>query len=400
MKEIEILAPVGDQTMLAAAINAGADAVYLGIKGINMRDCAKNFSLSDLPNIVNVAHTNNVNVYLTLNTIIFENEIQKVGKILQAAKKANVDAVIAWDLAVLELARKEEINVHLSTQGSASNSLAINQYKHYGVQRVVLARECTLDEIQEITKKTEVDIEVFIHGAMCVSESGRCFMSQFQFGKSANRGECWQPCRRRYKITDDETGEQLNIENTHVLSPKDMCTIHIIDKIIDAGVAGLKIEGRGRNPEYVDTVVRIYKQAVDLTLQNKLTIEKKKEFVRQLQAVYNRGFSNGFYLGRPINDFWNDYGGGAQYSKHFLGKVLNYYPKAGAFYGNISSKNLSVGDELMIQGPTTGNIKVKVTSLRNEAGKPVNIITKGETYTCLIDNLVRKNDNVYKKVKN
>lgn len=398
-KSIEVLAPAGNFEMLSAAVNAGADAVYLGVKGLNMRASARNFSSAELKKAVNYCHKNKVKVYVTLNTIIYEDEINTIKKILDAVKAAKADAVIAWDFSVIKLARERNIEVHLSTQASVSNSLALEEYKKSGIKRVVLARECTVDEIKNLAKKTDIGIEVFCHGAMCVSESGRCFMSQFQYNKSANRGECLQPCRRKYIITDDETGEQLAVEGRYVLSPKDLCTVHFIDKLVGAGVTSLKIEGRARSPEYVAATVKAYKEAVKLAVEKKLTYEKKKELTEKLREVFNRGFSGGFYMGRPITDFWNEYGGKAKYRKDFLGRIINYYPKAGVFHAKINSGALKAGDRLLITGPTTGVIELEACSIWDDKGCEMKSAKKGDNFTCKIDYLVRKNDNIYRKIK-
>ncbi len=399
MKKIEIIAPAGNWEMLSAAIKAGADAVYLGIKGMNMRASAANFSLKELKKVVKYAHENKVNVYLTVNTIIFEKELKKTEKIIAGAKKAGVDAIIAWDLAVLRMAKNQKIPVHISTQASLSNSLAINELKRYNPKKIVLARECTIEEIKQIVNKTKIPIEVFAHGAMCVAESGRCFMSQFQYNKSANRGECLQPCRRKYLIKDVETGDELSIEENYVLSPKDLCTIPILDELIKSGIKALKIEGRARTPEYVYTVVKVYKEALELTVRGELTLNKKKELIKKLKEVYHRDFSNGFYMGRPIQDFWNEYGVKSEYKKEFIGTILNYYKKPKAAYGKLNASNLKIGDLLLVIGPTTGVVEIKVESLRNEKGEETKMINKGETFTCNSKEILRKNDKIYKKIK-
>ncbi|MBL7054345.1 U32 family peptidase [Candidatus Woesearchaeota archaeon] len=395
----ELVAPAGNWEMLAAAVNAGADAVYFGVKGFNMRASANNFSFNEIGKVVNIAHKNNVKAYLALNIIIFEDEIKKVEKILEKAKNAGVDAVIAWDMGVIKIALDKKIKVHLSTQASASNSESLQVYEKLGIKRAVLARECKLADIKKIKKNSGLDIEVFAHGAMCVSESGRCFISEFQYGRSANRGDCLQPCRRKYLIKDAETGDELGIDGRYVMSPKDLCTIHFIDKLIDAGVNAFKIEGRARSPEYVDKVIRVYKEAIGLALQKKLTLVKKKQFTEKLKDVFNRDFSDGFYFARPIKEFWNNFGGKSKYKKQFLGIVLNYYPKAKTFYGKLNTGSIKIGDTLFILGKTTGVLELKVDYLRNEDGNEIKIVKKGETFTCRIDKKARENDKLYKKVK-
>jgi len=395
MKKPELLAPAGNFEMLAAALKSGADAVYLGISGLNMRARAKNFSIKDLDKIVDICKVNKVKTYLALNTIIYEEEIDVVKETLKAAKKAGIDAIICWDLSVIKIAKEFGLDVHLSTQGSASNSIALSEYEKLGVSRVILARECTLDEIKQIKESSDIEIEVFVHGAMCVSVSGRCFMSEEMYGKSANRGECIQPCRRKYKIIDPETDKELELDNHYVMSPKDLCTIEIIDKLIDAGIDAFKIEGRNRSPEYVKTVVECYREAIDLHVEGKLTKEKKKEFEKQLKTVYNRGFSEGFFLGRPISDWTDSYGSKSTKVKEYIGKVLNYYNKPSVVEIKIESGSLGEDEEILIIGPTTGCVETKVESMEIEKKKVKNVF-KGQSVGLKIDGIVRKNDKVYR----
>jgi len=292
----EILAPAGNFAMLNAAVNAGADAVYFGIKGLNMRESAKNFTIADLKKF-----PKGIKKYLALNTIIYDKEIKKVKTILTKAKPY-IDAVICWDLSVIKIAKELKIPIHLSTQASVSNIEAINLYKKLGVERFILARELTLKQIKEIKKNTNVEIEVFIHGAMCVSYSGRCFLSQHLFNRSANRGKCIQPCRRKYKIIDTENKKELTLGEQSIISPKDLCTLPFIEEILKLNPTALKIEGRAKTPEYVDTVVRIYKTATDAYNNKKLTKKLKEELLKELELSYNRGFHEGFYKGLPTPD--------------------------------------------------------------------------------------------------
>ncbi|MBW3012117.1 U32 family peptidase, partial [Candidatus Woesearchaeota archaeon] len=277
----ELLSPAGDWPSLNAAISSGCDAVYFGVKGLNMRAGAKNFEIQELSKLAKKCHDNNVKCYLTLNAVMYDDELAKIKKIIQEAKKAKVDAVIAWDFSVINECRKQGIDVHLSTQASVSNFDALEFYSKY-VSRIVLARELSLEQIKEIKQKIKkhklnIEIETFIHGAMCVSVSGRCYTSQFLFRKSANRGECLQPCRRQYNVKDIETGDELKLENHFVMSPKDLCTIDFIDKMIDAGIDVFKIEGRNRAPEYVGVVTECYRKAIDAVKQKKFTEKLKKE---------------------------------------------------------------------------------------------------------------------------
>ncbi|MCX8147630.1 MAG: U32 family peptidase, partial [Candidatus Woesearchaeota archaeon] len=286
----ELLSPVFDLVSLRAAISAGADAVYFGLKGLNMRITAKNFELGQLKNIVKICHENNVKAYLTLNTIIYDEDMKKLEAMIKEAKKAKVDAVICWDPAVIMQARKitkGKIPLHISTQASVSNSEAARFYKKLGAKRIILARELNLKQIKDIKNKVNIEIECFVHGAMCVSMSGRCFMSQFVFGRSANRGDCLQPCRRSYIIKDKEEGFELELGNNYVLSPMDLCTLPFIEKLIEAGIDAFKIEGRARSPEYVKVVTECYRKAIDAYFDKKLTPELKQELMNKLRTVYN-----------------------------------------------------------------------------------------------------------------
>jgi putative protease len=298
----ELLSPAGDWPSLIAAVKAGADAVYFGVKQLNMRAAAGNFDLAEIKKVVGYCHAHGARAYLTLNTIVYEKELGAVRKILIKAKEAGVDAVIAWDFSVIKEANRLAIPIHLSTQASVSNSEALDFVKRFNVKRVNLARECTIDDIRDIRKKTDMEIEVFIHGAMCISESGRCFLSQELFRKSANRGECLQPCRRSYLIEDMEEKHKLLVGSHYILSPKDLCALPFIKQLIKLGVNAFKIEGRNRSPEYVKTATETYREAID----EPLTKEKIMMLMDKLKTVYNRGFSPGFYLGEPSTEAFTD----------------------------------------------------------------------------------------------
>jgi len=322
------MAPAGDWTMLRTAVKAGADAVYFGVDKLNMRAKAKNFSVDELSEISKFCQTKKVKTYLTLNTIIFENEIVEAEQIIVAAKSAKIDRIICWDLAVAELCHKHKFPFCISTQSSVSNCLAASVYKKLGAVRIVLARECSLEEIKKIRKNTNLEIEAFIHGAMCIAVSGRCFMSHHLFGQSANRGECVQPCRREYEIYEAATSKSLLIGDDYVLSPKDLCTIEFIDQLIEAGIDSFKIEGRKKAPEYVAKTVSVYRKAIELYYKKKLTTEKKKAFLKELETVYNRGFSSGFYFSKPSSqDYAGVEGSKATTRKVYIGRVLNYFKK-------------------------------------------------------------------------
>ncbi len=393
-KKPELMAPAGNHESLVSAINAGADAVYLGVNEFNMRATAKNFSIEELNNVVSYAHKRNIKIYLTVNTIVFENELINVKKVVKEAKKAEVDAIICWDMSVLSECKKQNINAFLSTQASASNSYACEFYRKAGAKRITLARECTLEQIKEIKKKTKAELEIFIHGAMCVSISGRCFLSQNVFGKSANRGDCIQPCRREYIITDKEEGHSYVLGNNYVLSPKDLCTMPFIEKILEIGVDSLKIEGRARSPEYVSEVVSAYRRAIDLWYENRLDKKNKKELLKKLKSVYNRGFHSGFFLGKPTNQWSGSYGSKSTHKKEFVGIVKNFYAKPMAAEIIVQSNEIKEGDTIIIIGPTTGTVKQKITSMQinnvsaTSAGKGTSVGIK-------LKKTARKNDKVY-----
>jgi U32 family peptidase len=351
----ELLAPAGSFPSLIAAIEAGADAIYFGLNEFNMRSSAKNFSLRDLTRI-NKLCGKKVKKYLTLNIIIYENEIKKLESLIKKIK-GKIDAVICWDISVISLCKKYKIPFHISTQASVSNSQALKFYKQLGAERVVLARELNLKQIKKLSKL--IDIECFCHGALCVSISGRCFTSQFLHCKSANRGECIHPCRRPYTITDHE-GNQLKLVNDQVMSAKDLCTLPFVEKMKKAGIISFKIEGRNRSPEYVSTVVKVYRKALDKKLSQK-EIELSLE---ELRKVYNRGLSSGFYLKMPTSDdFAVNENGEAKEVKHVIGRVEKYWPKAGVAAIKIFSRTLKLNDEIYIKGDITGLIRHKVTSM-------------------------------------
>jgi U32 family peptidase len=401
MKKPELLAPAGDWISLRAAVKAGADAVYLGVKKLNMRANTKNFELSELKKITDLCHKNNVKAYLTLNTIIYQEELKKLEKILKEAKKASIDAIIAWDLSVLKLCNELNLRIHLSTQASVSNYEAAEYYhKRFKVKRIVLARECTLEDIRSIIKqikknKINLEIETFIHGAMCVSVSGRCFLSQFIFNKSANRGDCLQPCRREFIITDAEEKHKFELKNNHVMSPKDLCTLPFLDKLIDSGIDSFKIEGRNRSPEYVKTVTEVYRLFIDkYSNAKKITQKRKKELVAKLKTVYNRGFSKGFFMGRPIQEFTDAYGSKATKKKSYIGKVVNYYSKAKVAEIKIESGKIGVGDHIMIHGETTGIVEQNIESMQLNKHKIMKA-EKGMNIAIKVNEKIRKNDKLY-----
>lgn len=367
-KKYELLAPVGDFRNLKAAVEAGADAVYFGIRGFNMRAGAKNFGLRDLDKIRKIC--GKVKMYLTLNVIVYDEELKKVGEILKKVK-GKVDAVICWDLAVIELCRKLKIPFHVSTQASVSNSREAEFYKKLGAERIVLARELSLKQIGRISKV--IDIECFCHGAMCVAISGRCFMSQHVNGLSANRGQCTQLCRRSWNVKDD-VGDELRVENSRVLSAKDLCTLPFVGKMKKAGITSFKIEGRNRGPEYVRAVVSEYRKALD----KDLTREEILKGVVNLKKVYHRGFSSGFYLGMPTaDDFSFSEHGEQEETKEFVGKVYKYWRKVGVCSVLINTGKLRVGDEVYLTSDAIGIKRTSVKSIELK-GERVKVAKKGD----------------------
>jgi putative protease len=389
------MAPAGDWTMLTTAVNAGADAIYFGVDKLNMRIKAANFTLKDLPKISRFCKKHKVKSYLTLNTIVYEEEIKELEKIIDRAKKAGIDRVICWDFAVAQLCKKKKMPFCISTQASISNSLSADFFKSLGAVRIVLARECSLEEIKKIRKKTKLELEAFIHGAMCISISGRCFMSHHLFGKSANRGECVQPCRREYEVYDPNIEKSMIIGEDYIMSPNDLCTIEFIDKLIEAGIDSFKIEGRKRSPEYVATTVSVYRRAINLYFEGKLTDEKKKEFLAELGTVYNRGFSSGFYFDVPSSeDYANIYGSKATTRKIYVGRVLNYFRKSEVAHVLLESGVIKAGDTILIIGETTGVVEIKIDRM-NVNDEEKSAAKKSDEITFRVPSLVRRNDKVY-----
>jgi len=402
MNKPELVCPAGDWSSLITAVDAGADSVYFGIKGMNMRARAGNFDILELKKISNYLHEKGRKGFLALNTIVKNTELAKVEKMLKAAKDADIDAVILSDMAVLQMVKDMGLKPHLSTQASVSNAKAVSFFANLGVKRIVLARECTLEDQKNIIEhiKAEnipVQIEAFVHGAMCVSVSGRCFLSLHTFGKSANRGECMQPCRREYTIiekNDRGFGKEAEyiIGSDYIMSPQDLCTIEFIDDIIDAGVNSLKIEGRMRSKEYVRVVVETYRKAIDLHFEKKLSDELKKEYKKDLGTVYNRGFSAGFYFGRPFN--WMSPKLEQKNEKVFVGDITNYFKKIGVAEVLIRYEDLNEGDKLFISGKKTPGQFMVAEELQQEH-KKVKTVKRGELVGLKVPFRVRVKDKVY-----
>ena len=382
----ELLAPAGDFPSLMAAINAGADAVYLGVQEFNLRARAKNFLLKDLPKISKICKQRNVKLYLTLNTIVYDGELKKIDKIIKKLG-GRVNAIICSDISVMLLCKKYGIPFHISTQVSVSNSKTAEFYKKLGAQRIILARELNLKQIKKISKI--IPVEIFIHGAMCVSISGRCFTSQFLFNESANRGKCIHPCRRSYIVRDRE-GNELKVNNHHIFSAKDLCALPFIERLKKAGITAFKIEGRNREPEYVDTVVRVYRKALD----NKLTKKQIQQGIQELKKAYNKGFSSGFLLKIPTSDSFSDAEHSkATQSKKFIGKITHYYSKLGVASLRLNAGKLKIGDEIYIIGKTTGLIRSKISSMEIK-NKKIQEVRKGQDVAIKLP-LCRKGDDVY-----
>ncbi|MBR5028738.1 MAG: U32 family peptidase [Bacteroidales bacterium] len=408
MKKKEIMSPVGSYESLQAAIQGGADAVYFGVGNLNMRSrSANNFSHDDLRQITAICHEKGIRTYLTVNTIIYNHEIDEMHQLLDLAKLCGVSAVIASDMAVISYANSIGLEVHISTQCNISNTEAVRYYSRFA-DVMVTARELPLKQVAEITDFIErndirgpkgelVEIEVFAHGALCMAVSGKCYLSLDNYYHSANRGQCLQLCRRQYRVTDVETGLELDIDNKYILSPKDLCTITFLDKIVKAGVRVLKIEGRGRSADYVKTVTRCYREAVDSIAEGTYSQEKTEQWLERLKTVYNRGFWDGYYLGRTLGEWTERYGSQATQTKEYIGKITNYYTNIGVAEIKMESGELCVGDKFMITGATTGVYEATADEIRVDL-KPVPKTVKGEACSIATTEVIRRGDKVYKIV--
>lgn len=407
-RTIEIMSPVGSYESLQAAIQGGANAVYFGVGNLNMRSrSSANFSLEDLAKISQMCKESNIRSYLTLNTIIFDNELEEVYKVADAAKAAGITAVIASDLAVLEYLKEIGVEIHISTQCNITNIQSVKFYSRYA-DVMVTARELSLEQVKKITLQIEeqqikgpsgelVQIEIFAHGALCMAVSGKCYISLDNFGYSANRGACLQPCRREYDVKDTEHELELHIDNKYIMSPKDLCTMPFIDKIIDAGVRVLKIEGRGRSADYVKNVTQCYREAADVVLAGDFTQEKCDAWMERLSKVYNRGFWDGYYLGRKTGEWTENYGSSATHKKVYIGKVTNFFTRVSAAELKIETGELNLNDEYVIMGPTTGVCEGIVDEIRVDL-KPVDAAKKGDICSMIVPAAVRRNDKLYKVV--
>lgn len=406
MQHIEITAPVGSWESLMAAIEAGADSVYFGVGVLNMRARSSvNFTLRDLVKIMRICRKHNVSAYLTINTVIFDGELKEMKRIIDSAKKNGVNAIIASDHAVIQYARSVEMPVHISTQTNITNLEAVKYWSQVA-DVMVMARELSLEQVSTITKAIKrlkimgpagnlVRIEVFVHGALCMAVSGKCYLSLDHYNASANRGACYQLCRRPYQVTDTDTGIQLEIDNEYIMSPKDLCTIGFLDKIVNAGISVLKIEGRGRSPEYVKTVVSCYREAANSVTTGKFTREKADQWAERLKTVYNRGFWDGYYLGAKMGEWALQHGSVATLSKEYVGKITNYFTKLKVAEIKMESGELKPGDAIYIQGQTTGSIELTVPEIHVDF-KSVDKTVKGERCSISVDVFLRKADKVYK----
>lgn len=411
---LELLAPAGGWPQLRAALKAGANAVFFGVEDFNMRAGAKNFSLEELCEIVKTAHEQRAKAYLTLNIIIYEDELTALENLLDHVAQAGVDAIIAWDFAVIEKARERGIPVHISTQMSISNSASLAYFVDQGIRRFVLARECTLEAIVAMRASLEkrygemaqeIEIEAFAHGAMCVSISGRCFMSGSCCGKSANRGECTQPCRREYHIVDKRGDVAFDVSDGHVMSPKDLCALPFLEKLIEAGIMSFKIEGRNRSADYVYETVGAYRRVLDYYLENQAQegfeegfAKVKEAAMASVRTVYNRDFSEGFYFGKPMEDWTTPSGNQATTRRVYVGKVTHYFSKASVAEVKIEAEGLTLGDAIFFEGDTTGCLPQTLDSMQIDH-QAVDRAPKGCAIGLKTVDTVRLNDKVYKVVE-
>lgn len=400
------MAPVGSYESLHAAIEAGADAVYFGIEGLNMRSrSSNNFTLDDLHSIAATCRERGVKTYLTVNTVIYDDDIEKCHAIIDAAREASITAIIASDVAAIMYARQVGVEVHISTQVNVTNIEAVRFYAQYA-DVVVLAREVDLERVALIHRQIEeqqirgphgelVRIEMFCHGALCMAVSGKCYLSLHELNSSANRGACTQICRRGYTVRDRETGEELDVENQYIMSPKDLKTIHFLNKMIDAGVRVFKIEGRARGPEYVKIAVECYNEAINSVIDGTYSEEKVAAWDERLDRIFNRGFWNGYYLGQRLGEWTSKYGSSATRTKVYAAKGVRYFSNIGVAEFLMESGELNVGDEIVITGPTTGAIIMTLDEIRVDL-KPVERTVKGERFSIKVPAKIRPSDKLYR----
>jgi|TARA_B100001971_G_C18189704_1_gene537870 putative protease len=407
--DIEIMAPVGSYESLMAAIQGGANSVYFGIGNLNMRSkSSKNFTLDDLIKISSICKENNVRTYITLNAVIYDSEIDTMQEVVDAANQNDITAIIASDQSVIQYAHSVGMEIHMSTQTNITNIEAVKYYSQFA-DVMVTARELEIKQVKAITTAISeqnitgpsgelVQIEVFAHGALCMAVSGKCYLSLDNLNSSANRGECLQQCRRKYTVTDKETGEQLEIDNEYIMSPKDLNTVALLDHILDAGVRVLKLEGRGRSPEYVKTITSVYRDAVDAWFEGNYNQENIDNWNECLSTVYNRGFWEGYYMRRKFGEWTEDYGNQATKRKMYIGKVTNYFGKIGVAEIKIETHDLGIGDEIKIIGETTGVYEAVVDEVRLDLD-PVKKVVKDDLCSIKVSDLVRRGDKLYKMVQ-
>lgn len=404
-KDFEIMAPVGSYESLVAAHQGGADAIYFGIEGLNMRaKSSNNFTINDLHQIAAWCQERGMKSYLTVNTVVFDNDMELMHQIVDAAKEAKISAIIGCDMATILYARSIGVEVHISTQVNVSNSEAVRYYSQFA-DVMVLAREVNLEQVYNIHQTIlrdnicgpngkPVRIEMFCHGALCMAISGKCYLSLHETGASANRGACRQICRRSYTVTDRDTGDQLDIENQYIMSPKDLKTIHFLNKMIDAGVRVFKIEGRARGPEYVRTAAACYNEAINAVLDGTYSDEKVAAWDQRLKQIFNRGFWNGYYLGQRLGEWTSKYGSSATRVKVYIAKGIRYFSNIGVAEFQMESGELHVGDEIIITGPTTGAVPMTIEEIRVDL-KPVEKAVKGNRFSIKVAEKVRPSDKMF-----
>ena len=407
-KDFEIMAPAGSWESLQAAIQAGADSVYFGIERLNMRSrSSSNFTTEDLHRIVERCKEAGIKSYLTINTIIYDEDLELMREIVDNAKEAGVSAIIAADVAVMQYAISQGVEVHLSTQLNISNVEALRFYAQFA-DVVVLARELNMDQVAEIHRRIVeenivgrngelIRIEMFCHGALCMAVSGKCYLSLHELNASANRGACMQVCRRAYRVHDEDSDIELTVDNKYIMSPKDLKTIHFMNKMMDSGVRVFKIEGRARGAEYVKAVVSCYNEAIEAHLNNTFTDEKVADWDVRLAKVFNRGFWDGYYLGQRLGEWSHNYGSKATHKKVYIGKCTNFFQKIGVAEFLLEAQTLSVGDEILVTGETTGAYEDVVEEVRVDL-KPVEIVEKGTYFSIKTKDVVRRNDKLFKIV--
>jgi U32 family peptidase len=403
--DFEIMSPAGSFESLTAAIQGGADSVYFGIDQLNMRaGSANNFTLADLPEVTRLCREKNIKTYLTVNVVVYDRELTQMKAVVDAAVQSGISAIIASDMAVIEYAVSAGAEVHLSTQVNITNGEALKFYSRYA-DVVVLARELNLDQVRYIydyIRKNDIrgpsgnliKVEMFVHGALCMAVSGKCYLSLHENNTSANRGTCYQTCRKAYIVTEKETGHELEIDNEYIMSPKDLCTIGFLNKIIDAGVRVMKIEGRARSGEYVRTVTECYNEAINAIIEGTYTDTRIEEWRERLATVFNRGFWDGYYLGQKLGEWSSRYGSSATKTKIYLGKITNYFAKIGVAEIKLETGDLNNGDTLLIMGPTTGVMEIKAGEIRVDL-KPVDKALKGELCSVAVPGFLRRSDKVY-----